>query len=212
MAAVGVLWRIWRSRNWVVSEGKQFSFPALIRQFNQLYDEWVSFPSSSNPLPRVRVLNQPGMTGVASLVCRWDGATRKGSHSEGGMVILNAAREVILARGLQFPVLDDPMVVELLVLHEATLWCRNLGFVDITFKGDAKVIIDKINQKNVRDNRMGALLEEVVHYFNIQPDSRIRFIGRDGNRVAHLVARKALALYPAICRTFDFQTWLNSRM
>ncbi|CAL1395838.1 unnamed protein product [Linum trigynum] len=31
MAVVAILWRIWRSRNWVVFEGKQFEIPALMR-------------------------------------------------------------------------------------------------------------------------------------------------------------------------------------
>ncbi|CAL1401360.1 unnamed protein product [Linum trigynum] len=44
MAVVAVLWRIWRSRNWVVFEGKQFGFPALMRQFHQQYEEWVRLP------------------------------------------------------------------------------------------------------------------------------------------------------------------------
>ncbi|CAL1362297.1 unnamed protein product [Linum trigynum] len=34
MVVAAVLWRIWRSRNWVVFEGKQFGFPALMRQYH----------------------------------------------------------------------------------------------------------------------------------------------------------------------------------
>ncbi|CAL1362037.1 unnamed protein product [Linum trigynum] len=38
MAVVAVLWRIWRSRNWVVFEGKQFGILAPMRQFHQQYE------------------------------------------------------------------------------------------------------------------------------------------------------------------------------
>ncbi|CAL1370686.1 unnamed protein product [Linum trigynum] len=97
------------------------------------------------------------------MVCRWDGATKSGSHSAGGMIILHQAGLVILARGIQFPDLDDPMVVELLVLREAILWCLSMGLLEIRFEGDVKVVVDKIHQSDTRDSRMGVVLEEVVH-------------------------------------------------
>ncbi|CAL1372690.1 unnamed protein product [Linum trigynum] len=42
VALAAVLWRIGRSRNWVVFDGKQFGIPALMRQFHQQYEEWTS--------------------------------------------------------------------------------------------------------------------------------------------------------------------------
>ncbi|CAL1404113.1 unnamed protein product [Linum trigynum] len=80
------------------------------------------------------------------------------------------------------------------------------------FEGDAKVIIDKVNQAATRDNRIGVVLEEIVRCLGSHMGFSIRFVGRDSNRVAHRVARKALTLYPASCRLFDFQAWLRSRM
>ncbi|CAL1395136.1 unnamed protein product [Linum trigynum] len=128
------------------------------------------------------------------------------------MIMFNWAREVLLAKGIQFQLIDDPMVVELLVLCEAILWCLDLGFTYVIFEGDGKVIIDKVNRADARDNRMGVVLEEIVHYLAAHPGFSIRFVGHGSNRVAHLVARKALSLYLYMSRFFDFQTWLNSRI
>ncbi|CAL1381153.1 unnamed protein product [Linum trigynum] len=108
--------------------------------------------------------------------------------------------------------MDEPATVELLVLREAILWCLRLGYHVICFEGDAKVVIDKINQSNTRDSRMGALLQEVVSYCTLHQGLSVRFVGRSNNRVAHVVAKKGLALYQASCRSFDFMAWLNSRM
>ncbi|CAL1355817.1 unnamed protein product [Linum trigynum] len=127
-----------------------------------------------------------------------------------GMVIFNQAREVLMAQGIQFPMITDPMVVELLVLREAMLWCLALGFTEVGFEGDAKVIIDKINRADTRDNRIGDVLEEVVHYFALHPGFRVRFVGRRSNRVAHSVASPLL--YPTTSRSFGFMIWLNSRV
>ncbi|CAL1411943.1 unnamed protein product [Linum trigynum] len=142
----------------------------------------------------------------------WDGAIRPGSHSAGGLVLLSPTRSVLMVKGVQLHLLEDPMAVELIVLREAVLWCLANNLTSVQFEGDAKVIIDKINQGDIRDNRVGVILEEVVHYFRTHPEFRIRFIGRRSNRVAHLVARKALSLYPTMSRFFDYQAWLESRM
>ncbi|CAL1395371.1 unnamed protein product [Linum trigynum] len=217
MAVVAVLWRIWRSRNWVVFEGKQFGFPALLRQFHQQYEEWVRLPLDKGPL----VVTQMGApaggphlhpTGEDSVICMWDSAVRQGSHSAGGVVLLTPTREVWMAKGFQFPCIDDPMVVELLVLREAMWWCLEAGLSGVRFEGDAKVLIDKINQKDARDDRVGAVLEELLQICSSSPGFRVRFVGRRSNRVAHLVACKALSLYPTGSRFFDFQAWLNSRL
>ncbi|CAL1413888.1 unnamed protein product [Linum trigynum] len=94
------------------------------------------------------------------------------------MVLMTSSQEVILARGIQFPELGDPMVIELLTLREAVGWCLGLGFTEVRFEGDAKVIIDKIISRQASDNRVGAILEEVLHYFLSNPGLAVRFIGR----------------------------------
>ncbi|CAL1400065.1 unnamed protein product [Linum trigynum] len=212
MAVVVMLWRIWKSRNWVVFEGKQFGFSALMRQFHQQCEEWERVSAGrveQGPRP---ILHPPGLAWGSSMVCMRDGATRAGSHSAGGMVLLDPHREVLRAQGVQFGAIDDPWVVEALVLREAILWCVANGFQEVRFEGDAKVIIEKINQAETRDSRIGMILEEIRHCMVHNSGFSVRFVGRRNNRVAHAVARKALALYPSTCRSFNFQAWLISRM
>ncbi|CAL1357044.1 unnamed protein product [Linum trigynum] len=212
MSVVAVLWRIWRSRNWVVFEGKQFGIPALMRQFHQQVQEWIGLPRNlpvQQARPPAPIVNAAG---TDTAICMWDGAVRLGSHAAWGMTILNSAREVILAKGVHFPLLGDPMMVEALALREAIDWCLANGFNVMRFEGDAQVIIEKILRRDVRDNRIGAILEEIVNLFASNVGFTVRFVGRRNNRVAHLVARHALSLFPTTCRLFDFQAWLNSRM
>ncbi|CAL1378166.1 unnamed protein product [Linum trigynum] len=63
-----------------------------------------------------------GLPEVPSVVCMWDGATRVGSHSAGGMVLLDPHRGILLAQGTQYRSIDDPLVVEALALLDATSW------------------------------------------------------------------------------------------
>ncbi|CAL1379943.1 unnamed protein product [Linum trigynum] len=206
MGVIAILWRIWRSRNWVVFEGKQFGILALMRQYHQQVGEWLSLPND----PRHPSLSPPststvGLGGGGEPVCRWDGAVRSGSHSAGGFVLLNEEWETLWAAGVQFPLLDDPMVAEVLTLREAIRWCITQGLVSMRFEGDAKVVIEKLCQADVRDSRIGAILEEILQVFTIYPGFIVRFVGRGSNRVAHSVARQALSLFPTMCRYFEFQ-------
>ncbi|CAL1411126.1 unnamed protein product [Linum trigynum] len=122
MVVVAILWRIWRSRNWVVFEGKQFGIPALMRQFHQQYEEWVGL-SVDQPTRISCPVVQPGTQVVDSrLVCMWDGPTRRGSHSAGGMVLFDPGWTLLRAKGVQFAQIDEPLVVELLVLRETIIW------------------------------------------------------------------------------------------
>ncbi|CAL1409387.1 unnamed protein product [Linum trigynum] len=164
MAVIAVLWRIWKSRNWVVFEGKQFAFVALVRQFQQQVDEWMRVPGDPSPGRVVRVWQAPVPQEEVGVVCRWDGATRTGSHSAGGMV-LSVDGGILRATGIQFPVIEDPVVAEVLALREAVRWCLIQGYSVVRFEGDAKVIIDKIQDRVDEDSRMGAVLSEVVQCF-----------------------------------------------
>ncbi|CAL1390172.1 unnamed protein product [Linum trigynum] len=100
MAVVAILWRIWRSRNWVVFEGKQFGIPALMRQFNQQYEEWVGLPANQAPRAQAPIMRSTAQLDDSHLVCMWDGATKGGSHSAGGMVLFDPSRTLLLARGI----------------------------------------------------------------------------------------------------------------
>ncbi|CAL1397657.1 unnamed protein product [Linum trigynum] len=184
-----------------------------MRQFNQQYQEWINLPGDRpHPRPPASSSSPLGTTNAGSFICQWDGATRRGSHSAGGMVIRSSAGLVVGARGVQFGIIDDPLVVEMLTLRDAIHWCTEEGLTDVRFEGDAQVIVEKLTSSEVRDSRIGALLEEVLHCLSNQQGFSVQFVGRHNNRVAHLVARNTLLLYPSASRFFDFVAWLNSRM
>ncbi|CAL1367197.1 unnamed protein product [Linum trigynum] len=139
-----------------------------MRQFHQQYEEWVGLPTDQAPRTIIPMMQPTAPVGDSHLFCMWDGATKGGSHSAGWMVLFDPARALLLTKGVQFSHLDDPVMVELLVLREAIIWCMEQGLSKVRFEGDAKVIIDKIIQANTRDSRLGAFLEEISHYFRTQ--------------------------------------------
>ncbi|CAL1392405.1 unnamed protein product [Linum trigynum] len=79
-----------------------------MRQLHQQYEEWVGL--SLSPVP-MWTAPEPGLSSSVDdsrVICMWDGATRRGSHSAGGMVIMNPERAILMAKGVQFQSIDDP--------------------------------------------------------------------------------------------------------
>ncbi|CAL1399702.1 unnamed protein product [Linum trigynum] len=212
MAVVAVLWRIWKSRNWVVFDGKQFGILSLLRQYHQQLREWTSLPRDVVAGAQAGVTPLGSSARQASLICRWDDAVQRGSHSAGGMVMLGLDGVVVGAIGVCFPGIDDPLLVELLALRKAILWCRSGGLLLVRFEGDAKVVVDRLNQAQGSDSTLGVIFREVLLYLAESDGFSVWFVGRRSNRVAHLVARNALSLYPIASRSFDFVAWLRHVM
>ncbi|CAL1409895.1 unnamed protein product [Linum trigynum] len=104
-----------------------------MRQFNQQYEEWVGLTADQAPRAQIPIMQSTAQVGDSHLVCMWDRATKGGSHSAGGMVLFDTARTFLLARGVQFSQMDDPVVVELLVLRNAIIWCVEQGLSEVRF-------------------------------------------------------------------------------
>ncbi|CAL1355128.1 unnamed protein product [Linum trigynum] len=80
-----------------------------MRQFHQHYQEWVTF--SVDRIQRFPI--QPmAMAPDCPIICMWDGETKVASHSAGGMIVMNQAGEISLAKGVQFIGIHDPLVAE----------------------------------------------------------------------------------------------------
>ncbi|CAL1391706.1 unnamed protein product [Linum trigynum] len=149
---------------------------------------------------------------MSPLVCMWNSAVCVGSHSAGGLIVKDSGGTVVAAKGLVFEGVVDPLVVETISLREALHCCQDLGIPQVRFEGDAKILIDKINAKDARDSRVGAIIKEILSLLRVHSGFCVRFVGRNSNRVAHSVARKTLSLSPASSRLYDFRAWVESRV
>ncbi|CAL1360054.1 unnamed protein product [Linum trigynum] len=117
-----------------------------MQQYHLQYHEWISLPvdrSRGPPIPIPPVVDHPDNP----ITCMWDGATRSASHSADNMVVKSQTGGNLMARGLQFRGIYDPLDAEALALREAILWCWDSSFAVVRFEGDAKVLIHKINSR-----------------------------------------------------------------
>ncbi|CAL1400672.1 unnamed protein product [Linum trigynum] len=214
MRFVSLLWRVWKSHNWVVFEGCQYQREVLRNQWVTPVEEWKRMRSVEEDRHQGRRQVAPlaplRFPQGVSWVCSFDGAVREASHSAVGIVLQGPYGVVVRALGKGLADLTDPMLVELMAIREAILWCRSMGLHDVCYQGDAKVVIDKLLAGCAWDCYGGAVLREVQELLANVTGDVLRFVGRDNNRVAHRVARKALSLYPTLIGGFDFCVWLHS--
>ncbi|CAL1380619.1 unnamed protein product [Linum trigynum] len=121
---VAVLWRIWKARNWVVFELKQVHFAMLRQQLTFQIQEWLQGGVLVRVDPVSSCQDVVGEEYVESgLTCSFDGAVCGQSHAAFGIVIRDASRAVVLARGGHLDGAFDLSLVELIALHEAIYWC-----------------------------------------------------------------------------------------
>ncbi|CAL1406384.1 unnamed protein product [Linum trigynum] len=122
MALVALLWRIWKSRNWVSFEGKLILIPQLMRQYHQQLHERVSLPEDRLAPDRHPLQHNLEVVDLTYVVM-WDEAVRADSHSVGGLIIKDGGGPVLLARGMVFEDVVNPLVVDTIVLREPIQWC-----------------------------------------------------------------------------------------
>ncbi|CAL1358641.1 unnamed protein product [Linum trigynum] len=125
----------------------------------------------------------------------FDGATASALGSI-GVVVTDDHGTILQAFARQYPNTTDSLIIEALALRDAIMLCSQQHWRMGVFLGDAKTLIDLCNNGVVQDARIGAILLEIRHLLRSQDSFQVRFVGRDRNRAAHLVARHALLVSP----------------
>ncbi|CAL1409524.1 unnamed protein product [Linum trigynum] len=87
--------------------------------------------------------------------------SRKDHIRPRGLVVRDGQGSIVFVNGFLYAGVDDPYSVELLALRDAIRWCSLKGLTEVVFRGDAKVFLDKIREREVRDVKGGSILEEI---------------------------------------------------
>ncbi|XP_059436338.1 uncharacterized protein LOC132169298 [Corylus avellana] len=97
------------------------------------------------------------------------------------------AAKCIRKRGLW-----DPVVAEALAFYHGTVFGREKGVQHIIIEGDANQITDAIHEKGLNNSKVGHLIDDVKLNLNKFSRWQVKNVHREGNRVAHGLARLAL--------------------
>jgi hypothetical protein len=97
----------------------------------------------------------------------------------------------------------DPPVAKAMAILLAIRTCRDMCLTKVQFEGDAKGVIDSVNLGETDNSSMGHIIEDNKLELKGFQQWQLNFIRRNGNRVAHLLARSAMEKNNDFIREMD---------
>lgn len=116
-----------------------------------------------------------------------------------GIVIKDSNGDVLALISAPKYYVASPFIVESNALWKAMEMCNELGFRDVIFEGDAKAIIDVVNSEEDDESWRGQIIEDIKKIVRQREWWSVAFVHREGNVVAHQLAKLALQNEEEIC-------------
>lgn len=109
-----------------------------------------------------------------------------------GIIILNEQGLVMAAFSQQIssPALVE--MVEVLAAHWALVFAKELRFDKVIMEGDSENVITAINGEHMDYSSLGHVLQDIKCMFSSFSFVSVKHIHREGNCVAHKLARRAV--------------------
>ncbi|XP_041011325.1 uncharacterized protein LOC121255104 [Juglans microcarpa x Juglans regia] len=77
-------------------------------------------------------------------------------------------------------------------LLEAMELCSELGFNQVCFEGDAKIVVDAVNSKRLDNSWLGQWTKDMQQIMKYNQAWRLNFAYRSANKAAHTAAKLAI--------------------
>ncbi|XP_075633707.1 uncharacterized protein LOC142606209 [Castanea sativa] len=123
----------------------------------------------------------------------FDDATLAKDQASGIGVVLRDENGLVLASlAQQLPHLYTPLITEAKVASRALQFAAELGFNRVILEGDCHVLIKALKEGSMFLCTDGLFIEDVLFDANFFNDLRYSHVKREGNKVAHSLARYAL--------------------
>ncbi|XP_050260094.1 uncharacterized protein LOC126705233 [Quercus robur] len=113
-----------------------------------------------------------------------------------GVVIRNNEGQVlvVLSEKVQMPVTVE--VLEMLAARKAAMFARDLGFSQVCFEGDAELVVKCLHLGMVSNALVGHLVKDFMSIGRHFQSSNVIHVRRQGNNVAHALARDSKFSFP----------------
>ncbi|CAN1134171.1 Putative ribonuclease H protein At1g65750 [Linum perenne] len=186
-----ILNSIWRERNNRVWTGKKTPAIAIVRDGLEGLRSWINVKQASNLRPERR-LNcwkwHPPPPSVFK--CNVDAATFERERRRGvGIAIRGDDGGLKAFQMSSFDGIPTPTECEALALLEAVRWVRQLGLGPTIFEVDSQVVAQAIHAATDDTTELGMIIRAIRNH--LLTTWRVNFIKRNGNSVAHVLARQS---------------------
>lgn len=202
-----VLWSLWKHRNLKVWEDVTETSATVVERARHLVEDWqlantpyICAPSLPHPQSAAssshdhRITWQP--PGVGRYKCNIDAAFSSHVNRTGiGMCVRDAEGTFVLAKAFTYPCIVPVAVGEALGLHSALQWLSDMQFDNVDFETDSKLTADAFLSSRNDLSEFGCIISSCRLLFsNFFSNSRVEFVRRQANAVAHALAREATSL------------------
>ena len=186
-------WSIWNQRNRVCMHQPSCSTHLLAATAKESLAEFLLVqPAAPLPIPKPRVQWQPLPQVLVKI--NFDGATSK-DHMPGIGVVLRDDRGSVLASLSQnIPQVCRPLDIETLAASRALKFAADLGFNKVVLKGDCEVLMKALKGGDQFLSTVGLVMDDIQYDANLFYQLRYSHVRREGNKVAHSLARHALEI------------------
>ena len=186
-------WSIWDQRNRVCMHQPSCSTHLLAATAKESLAEFLLVqPAAPLPIPKPRVQWQPLPQVLVKI--NFDGATSK-DHMPGIGVVLRDDRGSVLASLSQnIPQVCRPLDIETLAASRALKFAADLGFNKVVLKGDCEVLMKALKGGDQFLSTVGLVMDDIQYDANLFYQLRYSHVRREGNKVAHSLARHALEI------------------
>jgi len=222
-----VLWSLWKHRNIRVWENVTETSVVVVERARNMVTDWqlANTPdvrASTPHLQRALAVNteaspshqhdriswQPPMPGRYK--CNIDVAFSSHHNRTGiGICVRDSECIFVLARTITYPCIVSVDVGEALGLHSTLQWLSDMQLDSVDFETDSKLTVDAFLTRNDLFE-FGCIISSCRSLFhNLYSNSRVEFVRRQANTVAHALAREATSLAsPAIY--YDIPTCIET--
>jgi hypothetical protein len=130
----------------------------------------------------------------------WDAFVNAKGNCIGLGIVARDCRGMFLgAKCVKKPILVEPMIAEAMVALWAVLFCKEVGFFEVVFKGDSAQIVGEILSNPPYLSSSGHLIESIAQELNGFRSVSFVHVNRECSNVAHMLAKEAVERYEEMC-------------
>jgi len=208
---VTILWSIWKSRNLKLWQQESENNHNIIERAKHLLEGWKSANrkrqavqqtviTAAATLPSAVQNANSSIAGVrwqkprrGRVKCNVDASFSTSMNRCGiGICIRDEEGKFVRAKTLWFSPMCLVDVGEALGLYHAMRWVNELQLPNVDFEVDSKRVADYFNRGTGDITEFGAIMDSNIQFCStILTNSRVEFIRRQANTVAHELARAA---------------------
>jgi len=202
-----ILWSLWKHRNVRIWEDATETSAMVVERARNMVEDWrlANAPSllastSSQQQPRTfpthqqQTVWQPPVEGRYK--CNIDAAFSAQNNCTGiGICVRDAEGTFVLAKTFTYSCVYPVDVGEALGLYDALQWMSDMQFDNVDFETDSKLTVDAFLSSRNDLFEFGYIISSCRSLFsNFFSNTRVKFIRRHANTVAHSLAREATLL------------------